>query len=322
VAETTTNIQCLLCSSGNIARQDELTGSELRALWRVVGREFTSTAFAPIGETTRVSLFRCEACGFRFYDPALTGSGKFYEELMAGEYYAENRPEFGFTLRFANLRSLKTVLDVGGGEGGFLDLARQNGLQTFGVELNQAAAARAAAKGHRTINKSLHDVNLKELDGGVDLLTLYQVVEHVPDPLRFVRDATRLVRDNGFIAISVPNEYRICGLIPYDAANWPPHHISRWREKDLRRLAENAGLRVVAHGSDMLFGAAFETFIPLHNRLAAAIGRGRYPIDKKGALLLSFFYRKLGLKYIFPKLGLSIYIIAQKSGESRSGPTL
>ena len=259
-----------------------------------------------------VSLFRCGACGFRFYDPALAGSGKFYEELMARDYYAENRPEFDFTLRFARSRSVKTVLDVGGGEGGFLDLARQNGLKTFGVELNRVAAQNAAAKGHQIISKSLDAVDAGEVGGGVDLLTLYQVVEHVPNPLAFVRDAARLVREGGFIAISVPNEYRICGLIPYDAANWPPHHISRWRKRDLRQLAARTGFRTIAEGSDTLFGGAIETFIPLHNRLAAAIGRRGYVIDEKGAYLLSVFYRKLGFKYFFPRLGLSIYLIGQK----------
>ena len=231
---------------------------------------------------------------------------------MAKDYYTELRPEFSFALNFAVKRQLKNVLDVGGGEGGFLDLARKRGLETVGVELNRAAAERAAAKGHHIISKLLEQVGVDEVGGGVDLLTMFQVVEHVPDPVQFTRDAARLVSSGGFIVISVPNEYRGLGLLPYDPANWPPHHVSRWRKKDLHQLAHRVGWRVVATSGDILYGRMLEAFIVFHNQLSAAIGRRPYPVDARTAAALSFVYRKLGCKFLFPRLGLSLYAILQK----------
>jgi SAM-dependent methyltransferase len=304
--------RCLLCDSSDLVVQDQLTGEQMISLWKVMGRAFNPEALAPVTPDTLIALFRCERCGFRFYDPSLAGSARFYEELMAGDYYAENRPEFEFTLSIARARRLHTVLDVGGGEGGFLDLAKSRGLKTYGVELNSVAVERASNKGHRMIRKLLQEVDPGEVEGGVDLLTLYQVVEHVSDPVAFVQDASRLVKPGGLLAVSVPNEYRVLGLLPYDPANWPPHHVSRWRRQDLRALARRAGLQVVAEGSDILFGSVLQTFIPLHNRMAAAIGRRPYPVDARGAGVLSFLYRKLGFRHFFPRLGLSIYLIAQK----------
>lgn len=307
---------CLLCDSIRVVIEDELTGRGIMALWRTIGRTFSPDALAPVLESTRIQLFRCGDCGFRFYDTRLAGSGRFYEELMMGGYYAATRPEFEFSLGFLRAQNAGSVLDVGGGSGDFLDLARQRGLKTFGVELNAAAAARAAAKGHRMIGKPLADVTPDEVGGGVDMVTLHQVAEHVPDPVAFVGDAARLARPGGFVMVAVPNEHRICGLVPLDPANWPPHHVSRWRKQDLRRLMARAGLSVVGEGSDILVGKAFEDFLPMQNRLARAIGRKPYPLDERGARVLSFVYRKLGLKHFFPRLGLSLYIIAQKPPRS------
>ena len=312
MTDPASKLRCLLCSGHDLVAADELTGRDIVALWRAVGREFSPAALAPMDDTTRVTLWRCRACGFQFYDPRLAGGGKFYEELMAREYYVEQRPEFPFTLRLAREQGVRSVLDVGGGDGVFLDQARQQGLTTWGVELNEAAAERASAKGHRMIRKPLEQITPEEAGGGVDLLTLYQVVEHVPDPVGFVREAARLVRPGGLIVIAVPHEYRICGLIPLDPANWPPHHLSRWRKRDLRALVELLGLELVSLHGDRLHGSDLEQFIPMHNRLAAAIGRRTHPLDETGARWLSFFYRKLGAKYFFPRLGLSLCLVARR----------
>jgi SAM-dependent methyltransferase len=162
------------------------------------------------------------------------------------------------------------------------------------------------------LNKKLEDIGLNEIEGGVDLLSLFQVVEHVPAPVEFVKAASRLIRPGGYMAIAVPNEYRGFGLLRYDPANWPPHHVTRWRKKDLSRLANVAGLRVAARGGDVLYGPMIERFITSHNELSAAIGLRGYPVGKRFGRTVSFLYRKLGCKYFFPRLGLSIYVIVQK----------
>jgi len=303
---------CPLCGSHAIREIDALSGEQIAALWRCTGRQFSAEAMRPMTKDSTVSLYSCGACGFRFYDPRFAGSAHFYEEMMQQEYYAAVKPEFEFVLRFAQRQRVKRVLDVGGGDGPFLDLARAKNMETFGVELNPLAVARAVAKGHRMLNKKLEEVPLDEIDGGVDLVTLFQVVEHVPNPVEFVQAASRLLRPEGYMAIAVPNEYRGLGLLPYDPANWPPHHVTRWRKKDFSRLAALAGMRVVARGSDILYGAMIERFIISHNELSEAIGLRRYRVGKRFARIVSFLYRKSGCKYFFPRLGLSIYAILQK----------
>jgi len=315
VAQPASNIEaCLLCGSCELEVADQLSGKEVIALWKASGRSLSAEALLPANENTPVSLYHCKSCGFRFYDPSLMGSARFYEELMAGGYYAGERPEFRFTLRFARRNAARQVLDVGCGDGAFLDLAKAAGLQTYGVELNAAGAERAARKGHQIVSKPLEKIVAGDIGGGVDLITAFQVVEHVPAPLEFVSAAVNLVRQGGWIVISVPNEFRGFGLCPYDPGNWPPHHITRWRFQDFERLADRLGLKIVGHGSDHLDGATLQDFIIAHNRLAPAIGRKSYPVSDSAARTLTWFYRKLGCKYFVPRLGRSIYVILQRQG--------
>jgi SAM-dependent methyltransferase len=304
--------RCLICNSAQIDIADSLSGLELRNLWKCLGSDLNDAAYGPITCEAAVHLFRCHDCGFQFYDPEFAGSGDFYEALMATRPYPLGSPEFPYTIEFANKRGIGSVLDIGGGEGAFLDLAKQAGLQTAGVELNRHAAEVCAAKGHRMFNKPMEDITLADLDGGAELLTLFQVVEHVPSPIGFVTSAARLVRPGGYLVIAVPSEKRMLGLLHHDPANWPPHHVSRWRGEDLSRLAERTGLEVIEHTADPLYGRPIVWAADLHQRLEAAIGRQPHPLSGTFARVASLLYRALRLQNRSPFHGLSIRAVMKK----------
>lgn len=303
---------CLLCGAAETGIVWSLTGADARVLWRTLGHDFSEAALGALTPEREVAQFECRACGFRFFDPALAGGGKFYEELARAGYYVESRPEFDFALDLCRRESMKSVLDVGGGEGAFLDRARSAGLATVAVELNANAAAACAQKGHRTLQKLLEEISPEELDGGVDMLTLFQVVEHVPDPRAFLRHAARLVKSGGLVIVAVPNNSGQHVLLPFDPANMPPHHVSRWRARDLDRLGADCGLTVAARGADVLYGRAIEGFWLLHNRLAAAVHRAPHPGGSWLPKLISFLYRMTGCRHYFPRRGLSIYAAYRK----------
>ncbi len=306
-------LRCLLCEGERLEPVWSLTGSEVRALWRSVGKNLSEEAMVSLPPARIVTQFECHRCGFRFFDPGLAGGGKFYEELGEGSYYATVRPEFDFALKLPVLEQGHSVLDVGGGDGAFLDLARRSGIRTFAVELNPRAAAACAAKGHTTFGKFLEDISPSEVGGGVDMLTLFQVVEHVPDPKGFLRGAARLVKPGGLLVVAVPNNEGQHRLLPYDPGNMPPHHISRWRMSDLERLGRECGLEVAHRGADVLYGRSIQSFWSQHNQLAAAIGRPPHPGGNWLPGLLSLGYRALGCRHYFPRRGVSIYAAYRKS---------
>ena len=130
--------QCPLCASNEVKVKDSLAGEQLLKLWREFGFHLAPEDLVPVAQTVQVNLWHCRSCKFEFFDQGLTGTDRFYRQLSVKPgYYSNERPEFARTLRWVRSLPVRTVLDVGCGEGAFLDQARAAGLQTRGTELNK-----------------------------------------------------------------------------------------------------------------------------------------------------------------------------------------
>jgi SAM-dependent methyltransferase len=301
---------CPLCGASGARDVEQLTGDQLRALWRTLGWEFSAEAWGRVTPEFVVGLDRCVDCGFEFFDPSLAGNESFYRELEREDYFVQNRPEFQRTLSFARHKGLKKALDVGCGSGIFLDMARAAGCKTWGLELNRAAADKARSKGHQVLDCTLDDVSKEQVGELMDLVTFFQVLEHVAEPAQVLRKAASLLKPGGCIAVAVPAAEGVLRLVPWDPHQWPPHHITRWRLKDFGKLARVAGVSLLESGGDQLLGSDIFYFWKLRQRLASVMGQ-----PGKGAAslarLVSLLYRKTGMKWFFPRRGISIYAFFQ-----------
>jgi SAM-dependent methyltransferase len=303
---------CLLCASERLDTVASLTGREIQALWRECGTELPPEALGGINQDSTVPLRQCEDCGFQFFDPALAGNSLFYQLLESADYYCPDRPEFRRTVRFAIRRKVQNVLDVGCGAGGFLDMARQAGLQTFGLELNPNAAEKARAKGHRIFDRLLHELPADARPEGFALITLFQVLEHLADPVGTLKEAATRLKPGGYISIAVPSRSGIYRLMPWDPTQWPPHHVSRWRLDDFQTLAKQSNLQLLGCGGDILLGSTIHHAIQLNRRMSAALGKRSSGKSAVLPGLLTWLYRKTGMKHITPHWGPSIYAYFQK----------
>jgi SAM-dependent methyltransferase len=98
------------------------------------------------------------------------------------------------------------LVDVGCGTGDFLDYARGREWIAQGVEPSRLASQRARDRGLDVFHGTLEPF-VADHRGGFTAVSLLNVLEHVPDPVGWVRDCRALLAPRGAIAIVVPNDF-------------------------------------------------------------------------------------------------------------------
>ena len=92
------------------------------------------------------------------------------------------------------------ILDIGSGTGEFLSVAQLNGWQTIGVEPSDKAKQIAINKGV-TFTDTIAQLD----DHSFDVITMWHVLEHVPDLNHQIKELKRLLKPTGSLIIAVPN---------------------------------------------------------------------------------------------------------------------
>lgn len=125
------------------------------------------------------------------------GSRSLFEKMYQSvkNYALKNK------LNLLNSESEKgTVLDIGAGTGDFLAVLQKNGWQITGFEPNSKAKAIAGKKGI-PFTESLQNLQ----SNSFDVITMWHVLEHIPDLENQILELKRLLKPNGTIFIAVPN---------------------------------------------------------------------------------------------------------------------
>jgi len=184
-----------------------------------------------------VMVAECPKSSYRFYYPVTTaGDGLFYEHLSVFDwYYMPWKWENDAAL--ALIHEGQKVLDVGCGHGDFIQRLRdQKGCRVYGVELNSHAVEIGRKKGLEVLNVDL-DLHAQSLQEGYDIVTAFQVLEHIDQPLDFIRSCLECLAPGGTLLIGVPNNDSFIKDDPLGLLNMPPHHMGLWTPKSLEYLA-------------------------------------------------------------------------------------
>lgn len=226
--------------------------------------------------------------------------------------YNAIRPEFAKAIEHAKRKKYHSIIDLGCGSGNFLDLARDAGLKTTGMELNEQAAEVARAKGHEIIPGVLTEDFIAQYKLKYDMVTLFQVVEHLPDPIGLLKLAKCLINDGGTLMFSVPNRCGQYQLYPLDPHQWPPHHITRWRIRDFKQVAKQVGMVHWKSAGDTLHGRAIVDVYARNELSKRALKRKKNLSCSLFITFLAFVYRITGMKHIIRNRGLSIYCFLEQ----------
>jgi len=138
-----------------------------------------------------------------------------------------------------------TLLDVGCGTGDFLEFSMQNGWSVLGIEPNEQARNIANKKTNNTVYNSEHLLKLKH--HSFDIITLWHVLEHLPNLEEHISIFNKLLKPNGTLIIAVPNykSYDAKFYKTYWAAFDVPRHLWHFSKSSIKNLMVTANMNVV-----------------------------------------------------------------------------
>ena len=183
-----------------------------------------------------VRVFECNKTGFQFYYPFnLDGDGEFYTQLSKEmHYYAPKRWENDPTLDL--VEPGMNVLELGSGNGFFLESAKNKGAIVQGLELNEQAIIDSQKRGLNVIGEPV-EVHAENKPNFYDIVCSSQVVEHIADVRGFIEASIKCVKPGGRLLIAVPNnDSHIFSEKFVQTLNLPPHHMGLWGYASLENL--------------------------------------------------------------------------------------
>lgn len=201
--------------------------------------------------------FRCSDCGLFFIHPKPDAAD--LKKLYGKAYYAPwHIEESSLDTRANKIKTFNVwldkiekhvkegkLLDVGCAVGFFLEASQLRGWEPYGVEISQYASAKAAEKFPVTIkNGTLKDAHFPA--GYFDALTMFDLIEHEPDPLAFMQEVSRVLLPGGFAAISTLNSSSLSRKLMQ--VNWPhfkEEHLFYYSLHSLSLLLKASGFEVI-----------------------------------------------------------------------------
>lgn len=197
----------------------------------------------------------CKDCGLGVTDPRPASLTALYPP----DYHLKGDVPSTFAPTLARIRKRLepgTALDVGTGRGAFLEALARLGWHARGVEPDTPAAEAARARGFDVQVATFEEAELPE--AAFDLVTLLQVLEHLPDPVAALRRLRALLRPGGTAVLAVPNadswEARLTGPAWFHLD--VPRHLVHFSPRGLRRLLVREGLHVESVHGDLDHHAA------------------------------------------------------------------
>jgi len=202
-----------------------------------------------------------------------------------------NRAIFGLDVLLHRYVAGGRLLEVGCGAGRYLDLMRALGWENVvGVDFSRKAVDQARdVLGLEVYCGELREVELEP--DSFDAVSLSHTLEHVPDPVEFLRDIRQVMKPGGRLAIVVPNVESLASRTYSDY--WlglePPRHLVNFTRRSLTLAIESAGLKIQQITTRP--GGGYQVALFSHSRKAGDAhciytnDRHRFPLRRRARAL-------------------------------------
>ena len=235
---------CLLCGSGDFS---------------LVYSFNEITTHKKIGE--RRDIVKCDCCSLTYCHPRNLGESMIdvYEnnywqdyQTSVGELDIQDRVDdfefisderISFIQKNVNRHSGK-FLDVGCSQGFLVNAAKKAGFDAYGIDLNQFDIDYGVEKYEVNLSRSLlHDYDNQDFD----VICSFNVIEHVSDPIKFLQEKTKRLKDDGIIVIGTHDIE--CDTHRKEKVLWkhiiPNEHLYFFSIDTMDKLAEIVGLEKI-----------------------------------------------------------------------------
>ncbi len=206
------------------------------------------------------SLYECKDCQVLFTNPRPEDKelGKYYDSKEYLSHSTKQNGIFGKTYallrRFniqrkyqivQNLISIGKILDIGCGTGELLNFFQQRNWECEGIEPNIMAKEFAKTKYHLNVNDESHIRKIQ--NKSFDIISMWHVLEHVPNINKRMEEVHRLLKNNGYLIIAIPN------LTSWDAGFYKtywagydvPRHLYHFTPEAFQLFANKHNLQII-----------------------------------------------------------------------------
>ncbi len=227
----------------------------------------------PVDRYRSYLLFKCSECEAEFAHPRkgydyekayeagktdVSDYGRFLEKGTPEELYQSliANPRFEKVKEFLqNLPKKETLLDVGCANGFFVLFAQRVGFDAYGIDASESAISWGTSNfGLKTLYRCERLSELPDhFPERFQVITAFELVEHLEDPLDFLREVKERLLPGGLFVFSTPNLRnfgRALGIKDERAyfvtgkRDLPPDHLTRFSAKTHRILLERSGLEL------------------------------------------------------------------------------
>jgi 2-polyprenyl-3-methyl-5-hydroxy-6-metoxy-1,4-benzoquinol methylase len=247
-------------------------------------------------------LLKCKNCSVKFLYPlpSTAHQKKYYNDPLYQEskYFVHMKRDYKGSREYKifdrgtaliDSGTKGKVLDIGCSSGVFLDMMRTKGWDVAGVELcgEFVKLARELFGLENIFNGTLEEARFE--DESFDLITMWDLVEHVPDPSSLLLEAERILKPTGLLLILTPDEnslikyltnmsyritlghFRLPVSVIYDE-----HHLFYFNLRSLDYALKNAGLRLTTRmkestALDRILGPDSDHWLKKKKLMTAAI---------------------------------------------------
>ncbi|OIR19139.1 putative S-adenosylmethionine-dependent methyltransferase [mine drainage metagenome] len=239
-------MNCPLCSTKESLIAKRTNMADLRTRWNSA---FGFDPFPSDYSHDHIDKKKCSTCHLEFFDSPYYGDADFYSRISKNSwYYEQSKWEFDVAAEIVSKLKPKDLLEIGCGNGFFLEKISALGSNVEGVDINKDAVASCKTRGLKVEAGDVFDITRS-----YDMVVLFQVLEHMENAKElFEFLTTKLVRPGGFLIIAVPNPDGYLKEMDINLLDMPPHHNSCWGLSTFEYLNTQFGLQLIEHKKETI----------------------------------------------------------------------